>query len=400
MAYDVNTGSGKVFEGMEAPTYSTLAAIQGGMNAFDWGKKTAQAALSSANISGLYRKSAQAGQPVTMEQIRDVYATVGDQDGLARMNDKIQQRDKTMADAQLEVGLQQIKGAISSQDPNTNKIIKTVMGNLNANRAVASTYGGFNYDEVSQTFSRPAKPGEKIKLPDGTDYVADQGDMYTYKIDPTGRVVPTGIDNSKSVKLAQAQSRAQNQDFRNVMSLRKEYNALPTIKAYQELGRQRTVMESTYDEYLKNKNKSSLQAMDQAIIMTYNKIMDPTSVVRESEYARTPEGLSLMNRMSAYGDKIKRGGAGLTDEERRRIIEMAKAIHAGVEKNAIDTAKNYAEESEYLGVPADRIVGNYMQGLLKTEVQLPPTITANEKTYILQPNGKYIEQTQPVDGVQ
>jgi hypothetical protein len=67
-------------------------------------------------------------------------------------------------------------------------------------------------------------------------------------------------------------------------------------------------------------------ALDQALITMFNKLTDPNSVVRESEYARTPQNLPLANRFSGAMQKLEKGGAGLTDADREALVWGAKII--------------------------------------------------------------------------
>lgn len=71
----------------------------------------------------------------------------------------------------------------------------------------------------------------------------------------------------------------------------------------------------------------------QAVLVTFQKILDPTSVVRESEYARTATGQSLLNRLVGYKERLEAGGAGLTDSEMAAMVETAKQFLAGAEES-------------------------------------------------------------------
>jgi len=112
-------------------------------------------------------------------------------------------------------------------------------------------------------------------------------------------------------------------------TLRKEFYDSPEVKTYQEVSRQAGVMAEAMEESKKGKN---LVAVDQALITIMNKMMDPASVVRESEYARTPGDLPLMNRIKGAYEKIKKGGAGLDQEDREAISKMGKKYLAVSEK--------------------------------------------------------------------
>lgn len=68
----------------------------------------------------------------------------------------------------------------------------------------------------------------------------------------------------------------------------------------------------------------------QAVLVTFQKILDPTSVVRESEYARTAVGQSLLNRMEGSMDKLASGGAGMTGPELSAMVETARQFVANM----------------------------------------------------------------------
>jgi len=72
----------------------------------------------------------------------------------------------------------------------------------------------------------------------------------------------------------------------------------------------------------------SMNAVDQSLITLLNKILDPTSVVRESEYARTPEGMSYLERMRGYLGRITKGGAGLSPSEREALYTMINKFYS------------------------------------------------------------------------
>lgn len=86
----------------------------------------------------------------------------------------------------------------------------------------------------------------------------------------------------------------------------------------------------------------------QAVLVTFQKILDPTSVVRESEYARTATGQSLLNRIQGYSERLAAGGAGLTDAELALMVGTAQEFlsgmsnfNAGTRRRLEVTAKEY-----------------------------------------------------------
>jgi hypothetical protein len=68
------------------------------------------------------------------------------------------------------------------------------------------------------------------------------------------------------------------------------------------------------------KSITSKNALDQVLVIWLNKILDPGSVVRESEFARAPEWMSFFNKREGKIAKIQEGWVWLTDSERTEII--------------------------------------------------------------------------------
>lgn len=109
------------------------------------------------------------------------------------------------------------------------------------------------------------------------------------------------------------------------MNLRNEFINRPEVKEFQTVGTNVKTMDSLLRSALSGNMQNKL-ALDQSLITMYNKLTDPNSVVRESEYARTPENIPVMNRISGAIQKVQAGGAGLTDEDRKALVIGAKII--------------------------------------------------------------------------
>jgi hypothetical protein len=132
-------------------------------------------------------------------------------------------------------------------------------------------------------------------------------------------------------------------DRRFGTQLRKEFNALPEVKEANETMPKITSMEKAYAESLKTNN---FVAVDQALITLYNKLTDPTSVVRESEYARTAMNIPTLNMIKGKAQKVLTGGAGLTVAERNALIRMARLMSDGykeIKSNRLNEYRGYAE---------------------------------------------------------
>lgn len=133
--------------------------------------------------------------------------------------------------------------------------------------------------------------------------------------------------------------------FLNESSLRKEFNSHQAVKEFRDVSGKFNNMEAALSEA--GSQPKSFVAVDQALITMFNKMLDPQSVVRESEYARTAEDISLLNRLRGKIDKLTEGGAGLTPVERDAIIRMGR--------NFFDISKfRYQETSDFYREIADR----------------------------------------------
>lgn len=141
------------------------------------------------------------------------------------------------------------------------------------------------------------------------------------------------------------------------MSLRKEFQALPTVQEYQTIKNQVSSMDALLNE--SPKFTESRVALDQGLISIFNKITDPTSVVRESEYERTPQNLSLANRFTGALEKLKSGGAGLTQEDRRALVFGAKIVANSRGKGYNDVLSNYDTLSGRFGVDPTLVTSGY-----------------------------------------
>lgn len=113
---------------------------------------------------------------------------------------------------------------------------------------------------------------------------------------------------------------------RQASQLRGELNQNTYVKRFQEMNSAATGIDAILSDTISRTDNKSKNVGDQALITLYNKILDPLSVVRESEYARTPEGQSLMNRIAGFAQKVQAGGSGLTDADRIEVARAAKVL--------------------------------------------------------------------------
>lgn len=137
-------------------------------------------------------------------------------------------------------------------------------------------------------------------------------------------------------------------------------------------------------------------AGDMMLIFSVMKIFDPTSGVKEGEYANAKNAGSVPERFVAMYNSAKNGTI-LTDAQRKDFLEQGKnAFGARVERyNAL--AEQYGGYADRVGVPRSDVVFDLGFGGGQSQAQQPQpsqpaAVRAKDgKVYRLQPDGTYAE---------
>jgi len=95
---------------------------------------------------------------------------------------------------------------------------------------------------------------------------------------------------------------------------------------YQTVVNNLSNIEAVIDRMQKTPSDINRIATDQAVITSFNKILDPSSVVREGEYARTEENQALLKRAQGAIEKLARGGTSLKQSDLIEIRDTARAM--------------------------------------------------------------------------
>lgn len=148
------------------------------------------------------------------------------------------------------------------------------------------------------------------------------------------------------------------QAFSATRQLRNDF--VRETQAAREVQNQFRLMQSAIDAA----RKGDMAAGSQGVLVTFQKILDPTSVVRESEYARSASGQALLSRIEGAAQKLAQGGAGIPVRELESFVALAgqfaqnQAAAASETKAQIDAiAEEYSINPanitrEYGGGPA------------------------------------------------
>lgn len=129
-----------------------------------------------------------------------------------------------------------------------------------------------------------------------------------------------------------------------VGTISERVNKNQTIKDSREIKTRFSLMETALNDFKTGEQETAV-AVDQALITVYNKMLDPSSVVRESEYARTPQDLSLISRIEGQTAKqFITGGAGLTPEVREDLVKMARRFKEQYDKRLDQEIQPYISQ--------------------------------------------------------
>jgi hypothetical protein len=121
-----------------------------------------------------------------------------------------------------------------------------------------------------------------------------------------------------------------NEYARQLQGLRKEYNA--NVAGARQINQQGKLMDTSWANYDANPAAAS-----QGILVTFQKILDKDSVVRESEYLRSIEGTPIWSQMQgAYERLLKTGGAGIPKAELDGYRKLAHEWTRGYNEFASD----------------------------------------------------------------
>lgn len=105
-------------------------------------------------------------------------------------------------------------------------------------------------------------------------------------------------------------------------------------------------------------------AGDLALLYAYNKMLDPGSVVRESEFATVAASGSLGERMQGMVQRIV-SGERLTDSQRSDLAERAGMLYRQQERFHKGTETRYRALAEQYQLDPEKVVGDLSAGLPK-----------------------------------
>jgi len=151
--------------------------------------------------------------------------------------------------------------------------------------------------------------------------------------------------NQQAKANEQAAKEAKKQQFKDVGSLRKEY--LGQSKDYQKV-------RDAYTRVLRS-TESPSPAGDLSLIFNYMKMLDPGSVVRESEFATAASAGSYGERIQAAANRIINGER-LSPEMRADFLSKSETLFEGMENQHEKLRKTYKSIARQNKLPQNQVV--------------------------------------------
>ena len=152
--------------------------------------------------------------------------------------------------------------------------------------------------------------------------------------------------------------------FRFTRDLKKDFESIAKEpkQALVQIGLIRKAFDKAKNDFDQGK---SINAVSQGILVPFQKMLDPTSVVRESEYARSGDGQALIQQLEGKFQKLSKGGAGVTFEGLKEFVETAELFMGGYEDAIVDASVPIINSADRFGLDKDEILSPKVMELIQ-----------------------------------
>lgn len=318
----------------KSPGTSAMSA----MGAYDSAKlnkiQTAQAELAQKEAEREYTKKEKADVALTTYQ-----------DALKKLLEKQDTYDT-------EVVPQKVESSISGIVPSTGEAKD--YGLIEKNKAIAKRLGidtttGSNAADIQKATLDYLRSTEPLKYEEMRSKLAkEKKNKSQYKF---------GELDEKQVNIA--------------TKLRNEY--LTKVKPYDEY-------ERSYNRLMSVSNQNNTAADDYALVYAFNKMLDESSVVRESEFANTAGMGGIFDRFKNWLQKTANGQR-LQPSQRAEIRAVASKFYEEFGKQKKTIASDYSKLANALNVPPEIVIPD----LSRFETIEPISVASVEESTLVTP---------------
>jgi hypothetical protein len=167
-----------------------------------------------------------------------------------------------------------------------------------------------------------------------------------------GQVAPTTQPVSQSTQAPIIKKVAQSKQdiFKQEQDARKDYIATPEVKAFNE-------MKTSFGQINAGLNAKSA-AGDLTAATKFMKLLDPGSVVRESELYLAMDATGVLDKATNYYARLARGEK-LTPSQREDFRNIANQLFKAAENTKLNYDKQYEEIARTNNLDPSKIIVNY-----------------------------------------
>jgi len=254
--------------------------------------------------------------------------------------------------ANLEGALAELNAEQEKDTPNPEKIAKIQQRVKGLQKIYDTATDGYSKGQEHFDKLEEIKAAKEAKAP--TTRNRDVGDKQITEEWKDGAWVKVGEAPRWNERGGKREDRlAANQQFKNERDMRQDFEKLPEVKNFNETNIKAGQMAQAIEE---SKTTNNFVAVDQALITMFNKMTDPQSVVRESEYARTSNDIATVNMIKGKAQKVLTGGAGLTSAERDALKTMSDRFLAASKERYDSVAEEYRGLAKTYGYEPNNVV--------------------------------------------
>ena len=171
--------------------------------------------------------------------------------------------------------------------------------------------------------------------------------------------------------------------FDNTLKLRSDFRSEPVYKGFQEI-------ESAFNQINSGLNSKS-PAGDLAAATKFMKLLDPTSVVRESELAMAMQASGALDRLYNYA-QMRYAGTKLTPTQREDFRNLSNQFYATAYNQYTNKREEYSDIAKRNDLNIDDVVGKESKlkpPIVKPSVENAPRAILNNQPIIVK-NGQWV----------
>jgi hypothetical protein len=177
-----------------------------------------------------------------------------------------------------------------------------------------------------------------------------------------GQVAPTTqpVSQPAQAPIIKKQAQSKQDIFKQEQDARKDYIATPEVKAFNE-------MKSAYGQINAGLNAVSA-AGDLTAATKFMKLLDPGSVVRESELYIAMDATGVLDKATNYYSRLSRGEK-LTPSQREDFRNIATQLYKAAENTKLNYDKQYEDIARSNNLDPSKIIVNYNKKQPSTQIR-------------------------------